>query len=293
MTQVTTVFPEEHPFFVGSFLTDYCNIEIHLHSAFEIFMATTDNIRYYIEGQTYDLQAGDLIITNTSEIHRPSIIDTNPYGRKFILFNPSVFSEYLKDAYPVFSIFTERKKGFFNHLRPNKKDQKILHQLFDNMLLHLSKKEAKSLLYAKVLALELFLKTDSIYKYCYPSNKLYNGNLKIDSKIQSILLDLNQNYHQRYCLEDLSKRHFMDKYYMCHLFKKETGFSILEYIQSRRILYAKSLISSSSFTLNEISQQCGFTDYSNFYKTFKKLVALSPREFKNRYNDTNNRVNLQ
>ncbi len=111
-------------FFVGSFLTDYCNIEIHLHSAFEIFMATTDNIRYYIEGQTYDLQAGDLIITNTSEIHRPSIIDTNPYGRKFILFNPSVFSEYLKDAYPVFSIFTERKKGFFNHLRPNKKRSK-------------------------------------------------------------------------------------------------------------------------------------------------------------------------
>ncbi len=108
------------------------------------------------------------------------------------------------------------------------------------MLLHLNKKEAKSLLYAKVLALELFLKTDSIYKYCYPSNKLYDGNLKIDSKIQSILLDLNQNYHQRYCLEDLSKRHFMDKYYMCHLFKKETGFSILEYIQSRRILYAKS-----------------------------------------------------
>ncbi len=286
MKQATTVILEEQPFFVGSFLTDHCDIEIHLHSAFEIFMATTNNIRYYIEGQTYDLQAGDLIITNMSEIHRPTITDQQLYGRKFILFNPSVFTPYLENAYPLFSIFNKRKKGQFNHLRPTNQDRKEIEVLFDDMVLYLSKKDPKSILQACVLALELFLKTDTVYNYTYPNNDACNNDSKVDERVQAILSDLNQNYQQPYCLDDLAKRHYMDKYYMCHLFKKETGFSVLEYIQSRRILYAKSLINSSSFTLSEISQQCGFADYSNFYKTFKKLVALSPREFQSRYADT-------
>jgi AraC-like DNA-binding protein len=71
----------------------------------------------------------------------------------------------------------------------------------------------------------------------------------------------------------------MDKYYMCHLFKKTTGFSLLEYVQSKRIQYAKILL-HKGVNISEASRQCGFEEYSNFYKTFKKLVKLSPKQYR-------------
>ncbi len=283
MERTTTITLEQQPFFVSTGITKNCDIDIHLHNAFEIFMATTNNIRYYIEGQAYDLQAGDLIITHTTEIHRPFLLDSTPYGRKFMLFNPSAFSAYLKDSYPVFSIFTDRKKGHGNHMRPHINDQKKISHLFDAILEHLSKGDEKSMLYAHALALQLFLHVDTVYNYCYSQNTPPTLSPKIDPRVHAILLDLTQNFQKKYCLDALAKRYHLDKYYMCHLFKKETGFSIVEYILSRRILHAKSLMTSTDLSLREISEESGFADYSNFFKAFKKLVTISPSAFQKNY----------
>ena len=43
---------------------------------------------------------------------------------------------------------------------------------------------------------------------------------------------------------------------------------------------AKNLLSSSSLSIDEISNACGFTDYVNFYKSFSKNVGYSPREYR-------------
>lgn len=283
---------EESPInFMGCLLTEKCNVELHLHNAYEIYMATTPNIRYYIEGQTYDLQEGDIIITNTSEIHRPVTIDSGMYGRNVYLFSPTAFNAYIENRYPVFSIFTQRKKGYGNHLRPTPEDRKEIERFFDKLLTCYEKKDARSNLLATVTALEFFIKLESIYKYCYPQNQPSPSEAnKIDPRIQSILDELNRNFIEPFNLDELAKHFYMDKYYMCHQFKKETGFSIMEYIQARRILYAKLLIDNEALTLVEVGQRSGFNDYSNFYKTFKKLVQISPKAYQHRYSPADSHI---
>ena len=92
----------------------------------------------------------------------------------------------------------------------------------------------------------------------------------MDERIISIIQDLNHSYNLPFSLDELSKKYYMDKFYLCNLFKKNTGFSILEYIQSKRIQYAKQLI-HQGISITEASRLCGFNDYSNFYKTFTSI----------------------
>jgi AraC-like DNA-binding protein len=289
MEYITNFFLNPNPYFIGNLLTDTCNVNIHIHNSFEIFLATTDNIRYSIEGSYYDLKKGDIIITNASEVHRPSTINADPCGRQFILFSPAYFEQTIKDIHPRFYIFTKRKKGYYNHLKPNDIDRDYISQLFNRIIDSYSSHASSENLLTTVLIAELLIHLERIYSYCYTTNKNYKSHRKIEPRVKSLLEDINLNYKNKISLDELANQHYMNKYYMCHLFKSETSFSIGEYINSQRIMHAKDLLENDKLSFNEIAQMCGFEDYSNFYKIFKKLMGASPSKYKNIYlNDQSN-----
>ena len=78
----------------------------------------------------------------------------------------------------------------------------------------------------------------------------------------------------------LSKRLNISKYHLCHLFKKETGISIIEYKINKQIEEAKNLLLNTDMRVNDISLLVGFTNSAYFSKYFKKLTNLTPLEFK-------------
>ena len=64
-----------------------------------------------------------------------------------------------------------------------------------------------------------------------------------------------------------------------HTFAAYTNHSIYNYILYRRITRAKELM-YTDLSLNDIAFKCGFSDYSNFLRAFKKQTGLSPRQYK-------------
>jgi len=66
---------------------------------------------------------------------------------------------------------------------------------------------------------------------------------------------------------------------LAHKFKEYVNKSIYDYILYRRIIKAKELM-SSDLTLTEIAYRCGFSDYSNFLRIFKKYTNESPRKYR-------------
>lgn len=68
--------------------------------------------------------------------------------------------------------------------------------------------------------------------------------------------------------------------YLSHLFKKETGLAVSDYIQRERIEEAKRLMTLPGITLSDIATRLHFNDQSYFTKVFKKFTGLTPRQFR-------------
>lgn len=68
--------------------------------------------------------------------------------------------------------------------------------------------------------------------------------------------------------------------YMAAVFKKETGYTVGEYIMNIRMNHAKELLSQSNKQIQEVAEAVGFTEAKYFTKAFKKIVGMLPSEFR-------------
>ncbi|MNE89876.1 HTH-type transcriptional regulator YesS [compost metagenome] len=71
--------------------------------------------------------------------------------------------------------------------------------------------------------------------------------------------------------------------YLSHLFTKISGIPLKQYILQQKMELAKFLLSDTNQNISEVSLQLGYKDCHNFTKSFKKIVGLTPTDFRNAY----------
>lgn len=81
-------------------------------------------------------------------------------------------------------------------------------------------------------------------------------------------------------LSDIAQAVHLHPAYCCGLFKKETGMTIVEYINTSRVELAKKLLRAADAPVGEVPALCGFTNYKYFAKVFKKNTGLSPSAYR-------------
>lgn len=100
----------------------------------------------------------------------------------------------------------------------------------------------------------------------------------VQSSIEYILRNLH--YNQQLNLRDIAENIGLSETYFSTLFKKETGYTVSEFIQTSRVKEAKSLLKYSEYTLIEISQYLGFCSQSHFAQTFRKHENMTPGQYR-------------
>jgi len=78
-------------------------------------------------------------------------------------------------------------------------------------------------------------------------------------------------------IEALAKKYGMTKVKLSHAFKEVYGTSIYNYYQHQRMQKAHELLSTGSFTVKEVSEKLGYTNFSNFVLAFTKQFNTSPK----------------
>ena len=103
---------------------------------------------------------------------------------------------------------------------------------------------------------------------------------KIKNKtLQSIVAYINDNFWKDLSVQNIADHFFVNMSYLCQIFKKETGYTITEYINQLRIEQARALIHNSSFSLGEICEKVGYADYCHFSKVFRRITGKSPLQY--------------
>ena len=72
--------------------------------------------------------------------------------------------------------------------------------------------------------------------------------------------------------------------YLSTIFKKETGVQLGDYILHKRIETAKNMLRYSQYSYSEIASILAFSSQSHFVQSFKKIVGVTPKVFRNKYN---------
>lgn len=100
------------------------------------------------------------------------------------------------------------------------------------------------------------------------------------SNLASGIMDYVENHmSEPLSLESIAAALFMDKYYLAHQFKKQTGNSLYHFILMKRIALARRLL-GEGLPVTEVCDRSGFNNYNNFIRTFRKYVNMSPGEYR-------------
>lgn len=107
-----------------------------------------------------------------------------------------------------------------------------------------------------------------------------NKNIKNVSIIRKAKEFIRANYKKKIKLEDISKVVYLSPYYLSHIFKREAGVTLMEYLTKVRIEEAKYLLENTQWNTTRIAFQVGYSDQSYFSKVFKKIEGISPYKYR-------------
>lgn len=115
----------------------------------------------------------------------------------------------------------------------------------------------------------------------YTQNDLHTvRNHTLDSTIRMSIKYIYNNLSNDITLKDLANIASFSPYYFLRIFKKYTGCSPHEYIVQARISLAKHYLSTTNIDIKDISIKCGYNNVSSFCTSFKKIVGLTARDFR-------------
>lgn len=100
--------------------------------------------------------------------------------------------------------------------------------------------------------------------------------------ISETIKHIERNYNKDINIKDISDMLKFNYSYFCRLFKQEMGMTITDYIIQYRIDKAKEFLKDPNIRISEASYLAGFNDQFHFSKTFKKIVGMSPKDYKNK-----------
>lgn len=105
------------------------------------------------------------------------------------------------------------------------------------------------------------------------SNKVFQAKWHIRTRLSDVHLNVSALAAELNCSRD----------YLSHLFVKETGKTLTRYINEQRIKGAREALVTTSLTISEIAWACGFADTGYFCRVFRKLMGISPGDYRKKH----------
>lgn len=250
-------------------------VEEHQHEYYELLYVEKGRIDYLLGNEVYNLLPGDILLIPPKTKHKLLAFLDNETSR-FVLMCSRKFLK--KHSTPQTNLLTVCNKAINNNIYQLKFNdfqklelEKNLHSISKMML---ENSFGIDLLYIHkfikiiITIIDLSIQNDNEEELMYNKNET----------ISRIIKYINDNLSKKIVIEDISNHLALSVSRISHIFKNETGISILKYINKKRLQLAKDLIQKGESFIN-ISIKCGFQDYTSFFRTFKKEFNITPGEY--------------
>ena len=235
----------------------------HTHSQYELLYILSGDITHVVEDRKYKLRKHDLVLVRPNQYHYIQIDSSVDYERYNLLFDPAVLGldlvERVSEDLEVIScrhrpMLTElfRKMDYYQSVLPQSDLQDMTALLI------------KELLHNLVLSHEAAGRT--------PTENLHPVAGKALSMINANLFTLKN-------MEQVANALFVTESYLYRIFKRELKTTPLKYITEKRLIAAQSLL-RQGVPPTKVYEECGFEDYSSFYRSYRAYFGYAPSQEK-------------
>lgn len=237
----------------------------HYHTVFELVYFISGDAEFIVENKRYPLSPGDLILVNPGSHHNIHLLSSKRYERYVIRFTeyliPSDILVKVRSLEGCFHVEDTPIPALFarldGHIACIGDDSETLKMLFRCVLTEI-------LVYFSRLGVK---------------EGVCVSLLKEDMAV--VLEYINKNLENPLCLEDICREFHYSKSYICREFSESMGVPVMQYVRTKKIMYADALL-RSGMRPTEVAAQCGFSDYSTFFRIYKKLMGKPPSVKKKR-----------
>lgn len=252
--------------------------EFHYHDFNKIIIFLSGKVTYLIEGKAYNLKPWDILLVNNHDVHKPIIDSSETYERIIIWANSGFIENHSYENCDLLTCFRLANEKSFNLIRLEAKFQDNIKFIIESLESSFNSTDFGSKLLSNSLFIQLLIYLNRVHLGNMYINDEASLNLKYDKQIEKVLKYINSNLCEDLSVEALSQKFYISKYYLMHKFKKETGYTLHNYVNQKRLLMAKDLIKSGEL-ITKVYLQCGFNDYSCFLRSFKSTFSKSPSNF--------------
>lgn len=248
----------------------------HYHDFHKILILLSGDVTYCIEGHTYDLLPNDIVLVNAGEVHKPVIHSDAPYDRIIIYVSPDFLDEYREKENDLTLCLRQARTEQSHVLRFLSSISGRLGTTIRELDHSLQDEDYANELYHRIRFLEFMIQLN---RAALHNHIEYIGGSTSNDKILSILSYLNEHLTEDISIDELSARFFLSRYYLMHTFKEQTGYTIGNYISTKRLFLARELIAGGT-PITDVCYACGFRNYSTFSRAYKKSFGESPRDYR-------------
>lgn len=250
------------------------HMQLHSHTFYELlFCCNTCGTEYLVGSERYRLQKGDIIFIPPGVSHRPLLPETMvaPYER-YVLWLSQEFLEMYAGVCPFTLTDRHAQVGL---LRTAGTPWESLSELFYAGVVESERQEDgwEAAVIGNTMQLLSHLKRATAER------SVHSLKAEKPTLLDQLTGFVEQNYASRITLELVAGRHFVSPSTVSHLFQQTLGVSFYRYVTQRRLIAAKSLI-EKGVLLEDAALQSGFSDYSGFYRAFRREFGISPRQYR-------------
>lgn len=235
---------------------------LHNHpNHYEVIFLIQGDVSFFAEGNSYIVHPYDICLARNNELHQIVHNSLNTYERIVVKINVEFFHD--NHCTELQKLFTDRKLGQ-NNLIPHSATSifhlPALFQKIDSYFENGSNIAALCVL-TEILSIlnNLSYEKESSHKSTGTVNEIINY--------------IHTHRTEKITLESISKHFYINKQYLCKVFKSATGFTVNQYINLQRYMYVEELL-RKGIPKTKAALDAGFGTYTAYHKFQKKYASL-------------------
>jgi len=258
------------------------NLPAHWHVNLEVVCVTSGAMSYLVDGNRRIVRAGECIVINSGSMHLRQSVSRETEEWMTVVFS----NEWVKECCPEVEGST-----FDIACCPEKQEE--LYRIMET-LANMYKERHD-------MGLEMDIDDGRTYEYLRISGYLHQilyllmvyfkrsgqtgtcpSELRQSQRIQMSVAYIEEHYRENLSVSDMAERCKVTREYFSRSFKRYTGNTFLEYLNSVRLIMAFRQVVFSELSVLDIAMSCGFPDLRAFVRRFRKVYGCTPTEYRRR-----------